>query len=51
MQGSISVSVRVAPWVPRYLEMVRARALRTQQLPLMDVVGRVCMRGVTAVVR
>lgn len=42
----ISIGVMVAPWVERYIRMVADRAQRTQQLPLMDIVERVCMRGI-----
>jgi len=45
-QCSISIGIKVAPWVYRYLDMVKARAQRTQQLPLMDIVQRVILRGV-----
>jgi hypothetical protein len=48
-QGTISVSIgcKVAPWVYRYLDMVKARAMRTQQKPLLDIVVAVAMRGIS----
>lgn len=43
---TVSVGVKVAPWVERYIEMVKQRAIRTQQIPLLDIVERVIARGV-----
>lgn len=48
---TVSIGVKVAPWVERYIRMVAARAQRTQQLPLMDIVERVALRGITTVVK
>lgn len=45
-QARISIGLKVAPWVNRYLAMVKERAQRTQQLPLMDIVERVALRGI-----
>ena len=47
---TISVCILVSPWVYRYIDMVKARAQRIQQPPLMDIVERVCMRGIRPVV-
>jgi len=50
-QCSISIGFHVEPWVYRYLRMVTARAQRTQQIPLMDIVGQVCRRGIRPIWR
>jgi hypothetical protein len=43
---SISIGLVVQPWVHRYLQMVKDRAVRTKQVPLLDVVELVCLRGI-----
>lgn len=45
-RASISIGLRVAPWLYRYLDMVKERAMRTGEMPLMDIVQRVVRRGV-----
>ncbi|MNL87061.1 hypothetical protein D3C87_2160470 [compost metagenome] len=45
-QVTVSIGVKVAPWMDRYLDMVARRFARTGVPPLMDVVDRVIMRGI-----